>query len=77
MKIVIEPFAEASLREIAFYIENRNTRGAGQRWLRRFQKFIKRFAISNVQYPLGTNLRLAQMLYSYSPLWQLDDCLSD
>jgi len=29
MKIVIEPFVEASLSEIAFYIENRNTRGAG------------------------------------------------
>jgi len=63
MKVVIEPFAEATLREIAIFIQSRNTRGAGQRWLRRFQKFIKRFAITNVQYPL-CNLRLAQMLYS-------------
>jgi hypothetical protein len=64
MKVLIEPFAEASLLEITLYIEMRNTRGAGKRWLSRFQRHIKRFAIENMQYPLCNNLRLAQMLYS-------------
>lgn len=28
MKILIEPFAEASLQEIAFFIESKNTSGS-------------------------------------------------
>ena len=64
MKIVIEPFAEAALLEIALFIESQNTPGSGKRWVKRFKTFIKRYAKPNIQYALCNHLRLAQMLYS-------------
>ncbi len=38
MKVVIEPFAEVSLREIAFYTERRNTRAIRQPMAEAFPK---------------------------------------
>ncbi|MCW3126652.1 MAG: hypothetical protein JWO03_2310 [Bacteroidetes bacterium] len=61
MKVEIKPEAEATLFEIAYFIDCINTDGAGDRWIDRFIAHLYSFAKPNVIYALCNNEELAAL----------------
>jgi len=64
MQLIIHNEALKTLSSIKEFVDSKNTKGAGARWLKRFRSFVKRFAISHAQYALCHDTTLAQMSFS-------------
>ena len=65
MNVVFKPKAEETLRNIAEFIDDMNTSGAGERWAEKFVKHIyKVAALENLGHPLCTNESLANSDFS-------------
>lgn len=64
MNVVILPFAQETIDEIAEFVDGINTPGAGDRWTDRILDFIIAYAKPGVKYSLCQNANLAQKLLS-------------
>lgn len=64
MKIEISEAAIITLKDVADFVESKNTKGAGKRWISRFRKKIKEYAIQNVQYKFCEDQTLFELKYS-------------
>lgn len=64
MKISFSLEASSVLKDIELYVESLNTKGSGQRFIRKFRQSIKKFAQPNVAYKLCHNEALAILKFS-------------
>lgn len=63
MKLLIRPKALKSLERIALYVESRNTKGSGERFLGSFLKTIHQYAVDGASYQPCKHASLASNRY--------------
>jgi len=63
MKVKYTPTALKHLAKIATYIDDINTRGSGERWIIRFDSFIKSYALQNTTYAAYKHYLLSKYHY--------------
>jgi hypothetical protein len=66
LEISITPKALKVIDSIAEFVESKNTKGSGNRFVLKFKSAIERLAVPNVQYALCAHHILAMMGYSCS-----------
>jgi hypothetical protein len=64
MDIILMPEAERALLKLAFYLENINTPGSGDRYLEKLYSHIEKYALENVAYKKCNDERLFLLQYS-------------
>jgi predicted RNA-binding protein with EMAP domain len=64
MKVEISEDALHTLKEISDFVESKNTKGAGKRWLLKFKKKIKEYAKQNVKYKYCDDETLFELKFS-------------
>ena len=72
MNIAFSESALEKINDIAEFIDDINTEGAGDRWVERLFQFVDEYALSNVSWPLCNHPDLAAMHYScitYNHIW--------
>ncbi len=60
MEIVFLPSAKKTTQSIINFIDELNTKGAGDRWYDRLVNFCKKYALPNTKYSLCNNKWLAK-----------------
>lgn len=64
MEVLYKQNALDTLYEIAAFVESKNTKGSGYRFIKKVFDFIADYAIPNVHYQLGKYLKFRQKNYS-------------
>lgn len=64
MNIVLKRQPQIALAALANFIESKNTKGSGKRFVKKFSAFIEKYAKENVSYSLCSNTILASFKYS-------------
>lgn len=64
MRIEISEEALKTLKEISDFVESKNTKGAGKRWLLRFKKKLKSYAKLNTKYKYCEDETLFELKFS-------------
>jgi hypothetical protein len=65
MKVLFSDAAYAKILDVAEFVDNINTPGAGDRWVERLVDFIQDYAkLKRIQWPLCRNKNLAANFYS-------------
>jgi hypothetical protein len=64
MEIILKPKAQKALLLIGAFVEEKNTKGSGIKYIERFSLKLQSYAKENTQYALCNNKTLADLVYS-------------